>query len=281
MRTFRKLIRILTASKRWVIWIILFILSLLFIYGRINAGNFKLVSPFVEADLKSIAEDALYQTKGKYGIYIKNLKSGEEYHLNEGEKFDPGSLYKLKVMVLVFEKIKAGSLKEDETLAADIAQLNKFFEIPDDVAEFTNGAINFTIKSALEQMITISHNYAALALTKRIDGKDLASPTTPKELGAFFEKLYKGEIIDKEYSQKMLELLKRQKINDRTPKYLPKEAVVAHKTGDIGYFEHDGGIVFTSSGDYVFVVLSESSMPDAAGDRIARLSEAVYKYFMR
>lgn len=281
MRTFRKLTRILTASKRWVIWIILFLLSLLFIYGRINAGNFKWVTPFVEADLKSIAEDALYQTKGKYGIYIKNLKSGEEYHLNEEQKFDPGSLYKLKVMVLVFEKIKTGSLKEDETLVADIAQLNKFFEIPDDVAEFTNGTINFTIKSALEQMITISHNYAALSLTKKVDGKDLAAPTTPKELALFFEKLYKGEIIDKEYSQKMLELLKRQKINDRIPKYLPKETVVAHKTGDIGYFEHDGGIVFTPSGDYVFVALSESSTPDAAGERIARLSEAVYKYFTK
>lgn len=240
-----------------------------------------MVSPFVEPNLESVAEDSLYQTKGRYGIYIKNLKTGEQFTLRDEEKFDPGSLYKLKVMVLVYEKIKTGSLKEDETLAADIAQLNKFFEIPDDVAEFTTGSINFSIKSALEQMITISHNYAALALTKRIDGKDLAAPTTPKELGLFFEKLYKGELIDKEYSQKMMELLKKQTINDRIPKYLPKETVVAHKTGDIGYFEHDAGIVFTQKGDYIFVALSESNMPDAAGDRIAKFSEAVYKYFMR
>lgn len=281
MRNSRKLIKTLIASRKRVVWVILFLLITLFIIGRFNARNFKLVSPFLEPNLKGTVEDSLYKTTGKYGIYIKNLKTGETYFLNEEERFDPGSLYKLKVMVLVFEKIKEGSLKEDDTLLADIKKLNEYFEIPDDAAEFSSGEIEFTIKSALEQMITISHNYAALSLTKEINGEGLAKPTTPKEVAQFFEKLYKGEIIDKEYSQKMIDLLKKQKINDRIPKLLPKEVEVAHKTGDIEGFEHDAGIVFTPKGDYVFVALSESDMPDAAGKRIASLSKAVYDYFTK
>lgn len=43
----------------------------------------------------------------------------------------------------------------------------------------------------------------------------------------------------------------KQKINDRIPKFLPKEVVVAHKTGDMDYFEHDVGIVYTPKGDYI------------------------------
>ncbi len=281
MSNSRKLIRILTASKKRISWAILFLLIILFITGRFNAKNFKLISPFVEPDLKGIVEDSLYKTTGKYGIYIKNLKTNESFSLNEEEKFEPGSLYKLKVMVLVFEKIKNGSLKEDKPLIADIKQLNEYFDISEDAAEFSSGKIEFTIKSALEQMITISHNYAALSLTKEIDGKGLAKPTSPKEVGEFFGKLYRGEIIDKEYSQKMIDLLKRQKINDRIPKLLPKEVEVAHKTGDIEGFEHDAGIVFTPKGDYIFIALSKSNMPDAAGVRIADLSKAVYDYFTK
>lgn len=279
MSSLQKLIRILTASKKLHFIIILLILTTL--VWRSNNLNKGLISPYAAPNLKTTAEDSLYGTKGRYGIYIKNLKTREVYTLNDDQKFDPGSLYKLKLMVLVFEKIKDGSLKEDDTLSEDIKGLNKYFNLSDDVAELTEGKINFTVKSALEQMMTISHNYAALALTKKIKAKDLAEPATPKEIGEFFEKLYKGEIIDNEYSQKMMELLKKQTINDRIPKHLPKEIVVAHKTADLGFFEHDAGIVFTPKGDYIFVALSESNMPDAAGDRIARLSEAVYKYFTK
>lgn len=281
MRNFQQLTRILRASRKSVFWTIFFLLiAIIFIFGYFNS-KIGFISPYVKPNLKNVVEDALYQTKGRYGIYIKNLKTQESFALNEDQKFDPGSLYKLKLMVLVFEKIKDGSLPEDKSLTADIKDLNSFFEISDDAAEFSSGTIEFSVKSALEQMITISHNYAALILTKELKAKNLAEDITAKEMADFLEKLYKGQIIDKEYSGKMLELLKKQKINDRIPKFLPKEVVVAHKTGDIDFFEHDAGIVYTPSGDYIFVAMSESDIPDAAGGRIAKLSEAVYKYFTK
>lgn len=239
----------------------------------------ELISPFVKPDLKKVADDALYKADGRYGIAIKNLKTGEAYFLHGKDKFDSGSLYKLKLMVLVFEQIKDGKLSEDDTLSADIGKLNKFFEIPEEDQELKTGIIDFTVKTALEQMITISHNYAALALTKKTEAKNLAEPITAEEIAAFFEDLYKGRIISEEYSKKMLELLSRQKINDRIPKLLPEGTIVAHKTADLGSFEHDGGIVFTPKGDYIIVALSESNIPDNAGRKIAELSRDVYEYF--
>ncbi len=77
----------------------------------------------------------------------------------------------------------------------------------------------------------------------------------------------------------MLEILKRQRINDRIPKYLPDDLEVAHKTGELDGFKHDAGIVYTPKGDYLFIALSKSTSPAQAAERIALLSKEVYAYF--
>lgn len=250
--------------------------------------------------LKDTVEYALVGKQGVYGIAIKNLKTGETFYSNEHKVFESGSLYKIWIMTTAYDQIQNKTLKEDEVLSEEIAVLNKEFNIPTESAELTDGIITIPVGNAIEQMITISHNYAALLLTKKIKlsnvvvflkqngfteskvGIDGSSPTsTPYDIALFFEKLYKGELANKENTEKMIDLLKKQQLNDKLPKYLPQDAVVAHKTGEIGWFSHDAGIVYSPSGDYVIVVLSESQFPPGAEDRIAQVSKAVYEYFMR
>lgn len=280
-------IKTLKASKKLFFWIIAVIIIVIFLGNLGSRKEDEFLNPFIASGsseapatpLGSLITSALKGTEGRYGVFIKNLKTGESFFLRDSEKFDAGSLYKLKLMVLVFEGIKGGRLSEDEGVEADVKKLNEYFEIGEEDAELKEGVLNFTVKSALEQTITISHNYAAMALTKKINARNLAAPVTPKEVGRFFEDLYNGKIIDGDYSRQMLEILSRQKINDRIPKFLPKEARVAHKTADLGYFEHDGGIVFSPKGDYIFVILTESKIPDAAGRKIAEISKEIYEYF--
>lgn len=250
--------------------------------------------------LREVVSKALEGTKGTYSISIKNLKTSEGYNLNEHREYDAGSLYKLWVMAAVFQRIQDGNLKEDEELSQSISELNRKFSIDEEAAELTEGGITMTVSQALNQMITISHNYAALLLTEEIGLSKVkafleqnsfkeskvgvsgeAPTTTSADMAVFMEKLYKGEVVSKEYSDKMLELLKKQKLNDKLPKDLPDDVVVAHKTGEIDYFTHDGGIVYSDKGDYVIVVLSQSESPAGAEDRIAELSKAVYDYFQK
>lgn len=250
--------------------------------------------------LKDAVEYALADKQGVYGIAIKNLKTGETFYSNEHKVFESGSLYKIWIMTTVYDQIQNKTLKEDEVLSEEIAVLNMEFNIPTESAELTDGIITIPVGNAIEQMITISHNYAALLLTKKIKlsnvvvflkqngfteskvGIDGRYPnSTPSDIALFFEKLYKGELANKENTEKMIDLLKKQQLNDKLPKYLPQDAVVAHKTGEIGWFSHDAGIVYSPSGDYVIVVLSESQFPSGAEDRIAQVSKAVYEYFMR
>lgn len=245
-------------------------------------------------EIESIILPIVEKEQGIYSATIKNLKTGEEYGLDENRKYASASLYKLWTMATVYQQIEIGKLTMDKTLTVDIATLNKAFALGDD-AELTEGSITRTVKEAVEQMITISHNYSAILLTYTIknstvrdfliannftDSKTGSPPTTTaKDIADYYEKLYKGELISNEASKEMLEILKRQKLNDRIPKYLPKGTVIAHKTGELGSAKHDAGIVFSEKGDYIIVIMSESKAPLKAAEVEANLSKAVWEYF--
>lgn len=250
--------------------------------------------------LKGVIENALSESQGRYGIVIKNLKTGENYNLNEHQKFEAGSLYKLWAIALTLEQINQGILKEDQILRGEVKILNEKFGIDESQAELKEGDIEMTVSQALNQMISISHNYAALLLSEKLKNSRLAEflkkqkfdessisdsldppQTTASDIALFYEKLYQGKLVDQPSSQKMIDLLKKQNLNDGIPKNLDKDVAVAHKTGDIGWFKHDGGIIFAKNGDYIIVILSESDSPAAAQERIAQISKAVYEYFIR
>lgn len=275
----------------------------LFYFIKAFKNNFSdsLVSPFLkqtDRSLEKIVKSSLDGAKGTYGIFIKNLKTDEFYSQDEHRIFESGSLYKIWVMAESFNQIKNGSLKDTEVLSQDVGVLNDKFNIASEEAELADGTISLTVDDAIKQMITISHNYAGLLLTEKIKLSNVAkflkgngfnestvgisgdSPkTTPYDIALFFEKLYKGQLADSEDTNKMLDLLKKQQLNNKLPRYLLEGTIVAHKTGEIHYLTHDGGIVFTNKGDYIIVVMSESNLPTGAEERIARLSEAIFKYF--
>lgn len=229
------------------------------------------------------------------GIVIKNLKTKEEYTLNEHKQFEPASLYKLWIMAETMDQIHSGTLTETQTISDSVANLNTAFNIDPELAELTEGQVSFTVNDALKQMITISHNYAALLLGKTVRLKtvqqflednnfnesELGEPpqTTPDNIALFFEKLYSENLIDPESSKKMIELLKDQKLNNKIPKYLPSSTVIAHKTGELGTYSHDAGIIYTPKGDYILVIMTDSQTPTKTEDIIGLFSKAVFKYF--
>lgn len=279
--------------------LLIFVISTgIFVFINMALRPRPMVSPKATTNsLSGAVNNALDNTQGTYAIVIKNLKNGQTYYSNEHKVFDSGSLYKLWIMATVYKQIQADLLTEGQVLSEDVATLNQVFNIDSDLAELTDGTITLTVSDALHQMITISHNYAALLLTEKIKlssvatyleengfnesaiGTDTELPTsTASDIALFLEKLYMDKLGDPQYKEKMLNLLKAQQLNDGLPKYLG-DIVVAHKTGDIDWLKHDAGIVFAEKGDYIIVIMSESKAPAAAQERIALVSKAVYDYF--
>lgn len=250
--------------------------------------------------LSDAVQSALTGTRGNYGILIQNLKTKEFYSSNEHTRYYSASLYKLWVMLTVFEQINNGTLNKDTIMTQDIKILNKKFNIGSESAELTEGSIKMSVGEALEKMIVISDNYSALLLTEKVKlssinntlkqkgfyeselGKNDTPPTTtPYDIGLFFEKLYNGQLADKATTNEMIALLKAQRLNDKIPKYLPDNIVVAHKTGELDLYSHDAGIIYTPELEYILVVLSKSDSPDLADVRISNISQEVYSYFSR
>lgn len=303
--------------KRPFLFILFLFIAVSTTYGIFNRSAKKeLISPlsyaqagsFLQSNAKvkynsplaKVVGEILNEAKGTYGITIKNLKIGESFSQNEHRVFESGSLYKLWVMATAYKQIENSSLTEDQTLEGDIASLNNKFNIDPSVAELKKGTMTMTVNQALNQMITISHNYAALMLSEKVKLSNVANflkengfkesvvgvngempKSTAADITLFYEKLYKGELANQEFTDKMINLLKQQQLNNGLPKYLPDKQVVAHKTGDLGWFKHDAGIVFTAKGDYIITMMSESDSPPEAQERIALISKAVYEYFTK
>jgi beta-lactamase class A len=91
------------------------------------------------------------------------------------------------------------------------------------------------------------------------------------------EKVYDGEVIDKEYSSIMMDILKRQQVKGRLDLYLPDDTMIAHKTGDLDRLEHDVGIVFLPECRYIISVLTNETPTNKDGrEIIGKISRLVY-----
>lgn len=250
------------------------------------------------SSLKEVIDKELEGTKASYSIVINNFKTGQTYYLDEHKRYETASLYKLWVMAKVYELIRDNTLKESDILAGNVETLNKKFQIASEAAELKEGKLSMTISDALYRMITFSDNYSALLLTQKIKlstilpyleenefTETLISPknpspyTTASDVAKFFEMLYKGDLANAEYTNKMIALLKDQTLNKKLPRFLPQDTAIAHKTGELDSYSHDAGIVYSPKGDYLIVVMSKSTEPNLANNRIANISEAVYKFF--
>ncbi|MCL4366153.1 serine hydrolase, partial [Patescibacteria group bacterium] len=94
--------------------------------------------------------------------------------------------------------------------------------------------------------------------------QDLQAPgrqpntTTAEDLTTFFDLLYNKQIA---HSEEILSIFKRQKINNMIPVLLPKDIVIAHKTGEWSSIYHDSGVIFKPADPFVLSVLTNSGDP--------------------
>jgi beta-lactamase class A len=201
-------------------------------------------------------------------------------------------------MAAIYSKIEKEELSLNTKLSQDVTILNEKFNIDKDLAEKKEGVITETVNEALIQMITVSDNYSALLLTENIGVDNLQkflitnglinskvgtndSPptTTAYDIALYFYKLYNGEFASAPKTTEMISLLKRQALNEKIPKYLPKSVQIAHKTGELDDYSHDAGIIYTLNNRYIISILAKNTDREKANEDIAKLSKAIYEYF--
>jgi beta-lactamase class A len=229
---------------------------------------------------------------GRIGVAIKDLRTGRGVLIDPEGEYEAASLFKLSVMYEVFKQRELGTLSFDEQLlvterhvAYDLGTLDR-----------PAGSI-IAVGEALERMITISDNSAAIILTDRVGAlninRDLQAmglshthvllddlKTSPGDMLAFHEMLALGRGLSPETNADMVRLLSRQKVNDRIPRLLPGGTTVAHKTGNLPGVVNDVGIVYGPDASYIIAVLVDGTRDEGgAATSTAQIALDAYQYF--
>jgi beta-lactamase class A len=232
-------------------------------------------------------DGVLARQPGHAAVVVAAGGSGEIlYAALPDEPVFAASLYKLAVLLETERRIDDDALRPADRItvtAADQAESGSF----------TAAGTVLTVDDALERMIVLSDNASALALIRRLgiasiqttlDRERIAlrftadgAITTARGIATFFGELVRGSLVSREASARMLARLARQRSVDRLPAALPDGAVIAHKTGNLGFATHDAGIVRGPGGaPIVLVVLTWDSGEDEGVALIKKIAAIVY-----
>jgi beta-lactamase class A len=117
--------------------------------------------------------------------------------------------------------------------------------------------------------------------------------STPRDMTRLLGMIFRGEIVDREACDQMLDILLQQQLNARLPRFLPRGTQCAHKTGTLGGIRNDSGIIYLDEESHVAVTIFAHwddeavwADPVATQERIfavetamGRIGRLVYDYF--
>lgn len=266
----------------------------------------------VEAPLKDAEWLAMVESldkvsrsyRGRVGIYIKDLGTGKTWDYNADRLFPSASLIKVPIMAAVCEKIKLGEITLDTQI-----KLTRHERVGGSGSlKWVRDGTSLSVMEIIYKMITESDNTATKMLIDHVgmpyldsafknlglvrtnitpEGMSLSSGrvqrenfTTAREMASLMERIYSGQLVSKESSEFMLDVLKHNKSRSRLRKGLPLGWEIGHKTGLLRKNCHDVGIVFSPRGDYVIAVLtSEAPNYTEAKNFISKVAKLTYKYY--
>ncbi len=243
--------------------------------------------------LKSQVSRILGSQRVNYGIFIKNLNTGETVVINENNKFCPASIYKVIVAVMTLQDIKNGKYSPETALT--LKKSHQRYST-DFMSRYSVGS-KHQIKDLLSYMIRYSDNTAWYMLEdnvakssniqSRINSLNLTNTsrkdytTTAKDLGTLFEGIYRSTYLERSNSDYLINLLSTviARHNDRIAAGVPAGTKVAHKIGNLGAVWQDAGIVYGPKSDFVIITLNKLVTYESGKKTISAIAKVTWDYF--
>lgn len=277
---------------------------------------FFIISCSGDPTLESKIRKELAKTEGRFAVAFKDLSTGDTLFINADSVFHAASTMKTPVMAELFRQAAGGKF----SLTDSIVIKNEFKSIVDgspyalsrdsdsDTLIYDRVGKKETIMNLMTDMIIVSSNLATNILidlvgAKKVDSlllnigapnmhvlrgvedtkafeAGLNNTTSARGQLLLYELIATSKLVDEKSSSEMIRVLSDQRFGEIIPARLPKDVIVAHKTGSITGVQHDGGIVLLPDGrKYILVLLSSKLKDHEMGiETMARVSELIYQH---
>ena len=255
-----------------------------------------------DAALKTKLEAlATAQTTLKPEAFFVDLDNGAYVNLGGENPIAAASTIKIPILVAFFEAVDEQKIYLDEMLTLSASQVA---EGSGDM-QFQDPGKQFTALETATKMITISDNTATNMLIERLGGAEAlnqrfrewgltqtairnalpdlegTNTTSAKDLAYLLTLIDRGELVSLRSRDRLLGIMRGTVTNTLLPQGIEENAIIAHKTGDIGTVIGDAGIIDMPSGKrYVAAVMVKRPHNDPQGRTlIQEISKTAYQHF--
>ncbi len=229
-------------------------------------------------------------------VYIRVFGKGEWMSINNELKYQPGSLFKVPLMItyLRISEQKPNFLEQKLTFN-QITQESKGLK-QEFLKEHIKLGNSYSIRDLLKYMIVHSDNNATMLLMNNIPLAELTKTITDlglskdltnndavisaQDYSLFWLALYNGSYLSFENSDYALTLLSQCDFTEGIVKGIPPNTRIAHKFGEKGnqnnHAFHETGIIYINNNPYLITVMTEGKDQKKLPKIIQEISKVVY-----
>ena len=256
--------------------------------------------------LESTIDDLDHHLDGVLGVAILDLGSGRKFLLHADEVFPQASSIKVAVLAELYHQAQTGKLKLTDLYSVQASDLVADSNL---MGGLTPGVTRVTLRDLATMMVAVSDNSATNVLIDRVGmenvnllmdslglmhtrlrrkmmdlkaaGEGRENISTPAEMMALFEDLYRGKILNPEMTADFFKVLSTHK-ESFIPRDLPEGLKIANKPGELEGVRNDSGVVFIENRPYVICAMTTYLRHERDGEEaITRISAAAYGMFDR
>lgn len=224
-----------------------------------------------------------------FAFYFEYLPTGTSIGVNEKNNFNPASLGKVPLAMALYLGSEKGTVKRDQKVSIQLEHIN------DKSGSLYKRGVGteLSLGEVIDVMLRESDNTAAAILAEYVidedyqevyKGLDIEFPAdnnnliSAKGYSSILKALYFSSVLNKEDSQRILNLLTETIFKDKLVAGVPKGVSVAHKIGFWGEeLYSDCGIVYVPHRSYLLCMISKSNENEARS-RMKTASQVIYNY---
>lgn len=275
--------------------------------------NYVLTNPILDCELNDHENNSIIYSKNvsyeveklkeEYmldyvSLYFRDLNNGPWVGVNEKEEFSPASLLKVPMLMAFLQEAESNKSILDKRVVISPDEANH--NIQQNIT-FENTLVSgqeYSLLGVTESMIIKSDNTAVIVLLNNIKKDYIANvfksvgvpfkdtstevSVNVKEYAGFFRVLFNASYLDREMSEKALEILTKTEYVKGLVAGVPQDIKVAHKFGEREIRGsniiqlHDCGIVYYPERPYVLCIMTRGSNFNNQEKVIKELSSYVY-----